>query len=130
VDHFKAVNDTYGHPVGDVVLQGTARILAKEARTSDLVARYGGEEFAVVMPETDAAGARVIAERIRARIAEAVFPTELGPLRITVSLGVATFPGSGRTKARLVEAADACLYQAKRGGRNRTVSATPEAPRA
>jgi two-component system cell cycle response regulator len=120
VDHFKAVNDTYGHPVGDLVLQGTARILAKEARTSDLVARYGGEEFAVVMPETDAAGARVIAERIRARIAEAVFPSELGPLRITVSMGVATFPSAGRTKARLVEAADACLYQAKRGGRNRS----------
>jgi len=129
VDHFKAVNDTYGHPVGDVVLQGAARILAKEARGTDLVARYGGEEFAVVMPETDLDGARVIAERIRARVSEATFPTELGPLRITVSLGVASFPACGRTKARLVEAADACLYQAKRGGRNRTVCAPTEPSR-
>ena len=71
IDHFKSVNDTYGHPMGDVVLKGVAATIAKEARTTDIVARYGGEEFAVVMPETDAAGAMVIAERIRERIAQA-----------------------------------------------------------
>jgi diguanylate cyclase (GGDEF)-like protein len=123
VDHFKSVNDTHGHPVGDQVLQGVARVLAREARGTDLAARYGGEEFAVAMPETDAAGARVIAERIRTRLADTVFATELGPLRVTLSVGIATFPDDGRTKAGLMEAADACLYQAKRGGRNRTVAA-------
>jgi len=122
VDHFKAVNDTYGHPVGDQVLQGTARVLSKEARGTDLVARYGGEEFAIVMPETDGAGAVAIAERIRARLADTSFPTELGPLRVTISLGVATFPDDARAKGRLVETADACLYHAKRHGRNRVVA--------
>ena len=128
VDHFKAVNDTYGHPVGDQVLQGAARVLLKEARATDLVARYGGEEFAVVMPETDAAGAVTIAERIRTRLAETSFRTELGPLRVTLSLGVATFPGDARAKGRLVEVADACLYHAKRHGRNRTVAAAELEP--
>jgi len=123
IDHFKTVNDTYGHPVGDQVLRGVAALLAKEARTTDLVARYGGEEFAIVMPETDAAGAHVIAERIRERVAERVFDAELGPLRVTLSLGLATFPDDTRRKAALVAQADGCLYAAKRGGRNRTVAA-------
>jgi diguanylate cyclase (GGDEF)-like protein len=129
IDHFKAVNDTYGHPVGDLVLKGVARTLAKEARATDLVARYGGEEFAVVMPETDAAGALVIAERIRERVARLALETEQGRLGVTMSLGVATFPEDGAKKGALVERADACLYQAKRGGRNRTVCAgAPKAP--
>jgi diguanylate cyclase (GGDEF)-like protein len=123
IDHFKAVNDTHGHPVGDQVLRGVARVLAREARTTDLVARYGGEEFAVVMPETDTAGALVIAERIRVRIAELVTETAQGPLRITMSLGVATCPEDGQKKAELVERADGCLYHAKRHGRNRSVAA-------
>jgi len=123
VDHFKAVNDTYGHPAGDEVLRGLARTLLREARGTDVVARYGGEEFAVVMPETDAAGAVVIAERIRDRVARLVFETAQGPLRVTVSLGTATFPDDARTKAALVERADACLYHAKRHGRNQAVSA-------
>ena len=120
VDRFKSVNDTHGHPVGDLVLRGVARIISTEARVTDVVARYGGEEFAVVMPETDGAGALVIAERIRTRLEGATFPTELGPVRVTLSLGVATFPGDGKDKARLVEVADACLYHAKRSGRNRS----------
>ena len=120
VDRFKSVNDTHGHPVGDLVLRGVAQIISAEARATDVVARYGGEEFAVVMPETDGAGALVIAERIRTRLEEATFPTELGPVRVTLSLGLATFPGDGTDKARLVEVADACLYHAKRSGRNRS----------
>jgi diguanylate cyclase (GGDEF)-like protein len=124
VDRFKSVNDTHGHPVGDQVLKGVARIISGEARATDVVARYGGEEFAVVMPETDGAGALVIAERIRTRLEEAVFPTELGPLRVTLSLGVATFPDDGKEKARLVEVADACLYHAKHSGRNRSARST------
>jgi two-component system cell cycle response regulator len=124
VDHFKSVNDTYGHPVGDEVLRGLARTLAKEARATDVVARYGGEEFAIVMPETDPAGAKVIAERIRDRVARLVFETGQGPLRVTVSLGIATFPDDARAKAALIERADACLYHAKRHGRNQSVAAS------
>jgi two-component system, cell cycle response regulator len=123
VDHFKSVNDTYGHPVGDEVLRGLARTLGKEARNTDVVARYGGEEFAIVMPETDTGGASVIAERIRDRVARLRFDTPQGPLRVTVSLGVATFPDDARAKAELVERADGCLYHAKRHGRNQTVTA-------
>jgi two-component system, cell cycle response regulator len=123
IDHFKSVNDTYGHPMGDEVLRGVARILAREARTTDMVARYGGEEFAVVMPETDTAGALVIAERIRERIAQLVTETTQGPLKVTMSLGVATFPDDGQKKGELVEKADGCLYHAKRHGRNQSVAA-------
>ena len=123
IDHFKSVNDTYGHPVGDQVLKAVARTLAREARATDVVARYGGEEFAVVMPETDAGGAMVIAERIRERVGKAVLETGKGPLRVTLSLGVATFPEDGPRKAALVERADACLYHAKRSGRNQSVAA-------
>ena len=123
IDHFKSVNDTYGHPAGDEVLRGVARTLAREARQTDLVARYGGEEFALVMPETDAAGALVIAERIRERVGRMTVQSERGPLRVTLSLGIATFPADAAGKAQIVERADACLYHAKRHGRNRSVPA-------
>jgi diguanylate cyclase (GGDEF)-like protein len=106
-----------------------ARVLSREARSTDLVARYGGEEFAIVMPETDGAGALVIAERIRERVGQMSFSTERGPLRVTMSLGIATCPDDARRKPDLVETADACLYRAKRGGRNRTVSARGPARR-
>ena len=124
IDHFKAVNDTHGHPMGDVVLKGVAATLQKEARATDVVARYGGEEFAVVMPETDAAGALVIAERIRERVKALAFETGQGPLRVTLSLGIAAVPDDAARKGDLVERADACLYHAKRNGRDRTVSAS------
>jgi diguanylate cyclase (GGDEF)-like protein len=124
IDHFKSVNDTYGHPAGDVVLRGVARTLVAEARNTDVVARYGGEEFAVVMPETDAAGALVIAERIRERVKALSFDTGQGALRVTLSLGVAAFPDDGAGKGELIERADACLYHAKRHGRDRSVSAS------
>ncbi len=78
IDHFKSVNDTYGHPTGDQVLKGVARILREKARDTDVVARYGGEEFAIIMPETDAKGALVIAERIREAVMAEVFQTEHG----------------------------------------------------
>jgi diguanylate cyclase (GGDEF)-like protein len=106
-----------------VVLKGVARTLQKEARATDVVARYGGEEFAVVMPETDAAGAEVIAERIRERVKALRFDTGSGKLQITLSLGIAAVPDDADGKARLVERADACLYHAKRSGRDRTVAA-------
>jgi diguanylate cyclase (GGDEF)-like protein len=123
IDHFKSVNDTYGHPVGDLVLKGVARIIREKAREADVVARYGGEEFAIVLPETDAQGAVAIAERIREAVKAEVFQTELGPIRVTLSLGVATFPESGQAKQVLIDLADQCLYHAKRHGRNQAVHA-------
>jgi diguanylate cyclase (GGDEF)-like protein len=122
VDHFKSVNDTYGHPTGDQVLKGVARIIKQMARDTDVVARYGGEEFVVIMPETDAKGAQIIAERIREAVKAEVFQTEMGPLRITMSLGIATFPDHGQEKQQLIDLADQCLYHAKRNGRNQSVT--------
>ncbi len=122
VDHFKSVNDTYGHPTGDQVLKGVARIIKQMARDTDVVARYGGEEFVVIMPETDAKGAQIIAERIREAVKAEVFQTEMGPLKITMSLGIATFPDNGAEKQQLIDLADQCLYHAKRNGRNQSVT--------
>jgi two-component system, cell cycle response regulator len=122
IDHFKSVNDTYGHPTGDAVLRGVAKILREKARDTDVVARYGGEEFAIIMPETDARGAQVIAERIREAIRAEVFSTELGPLKVTLSLGIATCPDNGTEKQGLIDLADQCLYHAKRNGRNQSVT--------
>ena len=123
IDHFKTVNDTYGHPAGDVVLKGVAQMLKEQARDTDVVARYGGEEFAVVMPETDLRGAQVIAERLREAVAARLFHTELGPVRVTLSIGLAASPEDGTEMDALVQLADQCLYQAKRAGRNRVVTA-------
>src|SRR5919197_3229808 len=122
IDHFKSVNDTYGHPTGDQVLSGVARILRAKARDTDVVARYGGEEFAIIMPETDAGGARVIAERIREAVASELFQTELGPLKVTISLGIATAPDDSVEKQAVIDLADQCLYHAKRHGRNQSVT--------
>ncbi len=122
IDHFKSVNDTYGHPTGDMVLRGVAKILRQQVRDSDIVARYGGEEFAIIMPETDAAGARVITERIREAIRAEVFQTEMGPLKVTMSLGIATSPDDAAEKQPLIDLADQCLYHAKRNGRNQSVT--------
>jgi diguanylate cyclase (GGDEF)-like protein len=122
IDHFKSVNDTYGHPTGDLVLKGVARIMREKARDTDIVARYGGEEFVLLMPETDAKGAQVIAERIREAVKAEIFQTEMGPLKVTMSLGIATFPESATEKQALIDLADQCLYHAKRNGRNQTVT--------
>jgi diguanylate cyclase (GGDEF)-like protein len=122
IDHFKNVNDTYGHPVGDLVLKGVAKILKETARDTDIVARYGGEEFCVIMPETDMDGAKAIAERIRQEIQDAVYETELGPLKVTMSLGIAGFPDVCEAKQELIDKADQCLYFAKDHGRNRSVT--------
>ena len=125
VDHFKKVNDTHGHPAGDKVLAGVASILKASLRPRDLVARYGGEEFALVLPDTDAAGAMVVAERARKLIEGAAhsIATEQ-TLRVTASLGCATSGGREPflSPGELVESADRALYTAKRGGRNRAVA--------
>ncbi|MGA9520798.1 MAG: sensor domain-containing diguanylate cyclase [Myxococcaceae bacterium] len=122
IDHFKSVNDTYGHPTGDLVLKGVAQIIKASARDTDIVARYGGEEFAVVMPETDLQAAKAIAERIREAVKAETFQTEMGPLKVTLSLGVATVPDHGSEKQVIIDLADQCLYHAKRHGRNQSVT--------
>jgi two-component system cell cycle response regulator len=121
VDHFKKVNDTYGHPAGDAVLKGVARVAQRQARETDLVARYGGEEMALVLPETDLRGALAIAERVRAACAAAPHATEQGPVKVTLSVGVSSWqPGAPAvTPEELLENADRALYRAKQGGRNR-----------
>jgi len=123
LDHFKKVNDTHGHKTGDVVLQGFAQVLLACKRDLDVVARYGGEEFVVLCEETDTAGAKLLAERIRKDFAARTFAAELGPFHVTCSLGVATLPVHAADKDRLVKTADQLLYKAKQAGRNRTVAA-------
>jgi two-component system cell cycle response regulator len=122
IDHFKKVNDTHGHPAGDAVLRGVAAVARAQARETDLVARYGGEEMALVLPETDAAGASAIAERLRAAVETTAHATEHGTLRVTISVGVATWPGGGQTPDELLTTADRALYRAKQTGRNRVES--------
>ncbi|MEA2424861.1 MAG: hypothetical protein QOH13_1271, partial [Thermoleophilaceae bacterium] len=129
IDKFKSVNDNHGHQQGDRVLVEVARVLRRLSRDVDLPARYGGEELAVVLPQTDLAGAEQQAERMRSAI-EAMQIVRLdggGLLPITASFGVASFPGEGADKTGLVAAADAALYRAKRGGRNRVERAEPAA---
>jgi diguanylate cyclase (GGDEF)-like protein len=121
IDHFKKVNDTYGHPTGDEVLRRVAGILKASARKIDIVARYGGEEFALVLESTDRAGARQLAERIRQEVEQQTFPSGKGPFKATLSIGVASYPEDAREKAEIIARADQSLYAAKHGGRNRTV---------
>jgi diguanylate cyclase (GGDEF)-like protein len=125
LDDFKAVNDTYGHQQGDLVLREVARVLRETSREIDEPARYGGEELAVVLPGTDLEGAYNLAERVRIGIEELALPVldGEGSLRVTASFGVATLPGSSDDMRGLVAAADEALYRAKRAGKNRTVRA-------
>jgi diguanylate cyclase (GGDEF)-like protein len=118
LDHFKVVNDTYGHATGDRVLQELGRVLKQVKRETDLVARFGGEEFCILCEETDARGARLLAERVREELQSKEVVTELGSLRVTASLGVATFPDHARTAAELFAQGDKALYEAKSRGRN------------
>jgi diguanylate cyclase (GGDEF)-like protein len=118
VDEFFAVNNRFGHPVGDQVLRKIADTLRSTIRDSDFVARLAGDEFVVLLPETDRDVAEVIAERIRNAVAEVRWPKA----PITVSIGVACFDGSGLNARRLYQEADQALYQAKNDGRNRVDS--------
>ena len=120
VDHFKPVNDTYGHQQGDVVLQTLADQMKAHLRDYDLAARFGGEEFALVLPETALAEAVQVAERLRVAISELRIPTDHDEIRLTISLGVATYPHPKvRTVDNLILEADRALYNAKEKGRNR-----------
>jgi diguanylate cyclase (GGDEF)-like protein len=125
IDHFKKVNDTYGHDVGDVVIKGFADVLKRVKRDTDAVGRFGGEEFVVVCEETDEGGAQLLAERIRSELEAVKFHSELGSLQVTCSVGVAPFPSAGGTWEQLFKATDEALYASKRGGRNRVTIWTP-----
>jgi diguanylate cyclase (GGDEF)-like protein len=119
VDHFKRINDGYGHPAGDAVLQKLASTVSSALRNEDVLARYGGEEFALILRDLDEDRACICAERVRARVMATEFTFEQKIIPVTISLGVATLGPNARTPDAMVAAADARLYAAKRGGRNR-----------
>jgi diguanylate cyclase (GGDEF)-like protein len=119
IDHFKRVNDTSGHAVGDRVLQQVAGHCRQELRETDVVGRYGGDEFAILLPESDPVAAAQVAERLRQRIARQPLQTTTGPVAVTISLGIAALDDENLTLDILLSRADQALYDAKQGGRNR-----------
>ncbi len=123
IDHFKKINDTYGHPVGDQVLRTLAATIDDTVREIDIPARYGGEEFSVLLLGAAKKEAAQIAERLRQRVKELRFNTSSGEFSITVSIGIATFPEDATTREALIEEADQALYRAKNSGRDRVVLA-------
>jgi diguanylate cyclase (GGDEF)-like protein len=127
LDHFKQINDEYGHMQGDEVLALVADLMREFSRDIDAPTRYGGEELAVVLPQTDSEGAALLAERMRAAVERLEVPRVdgLGSLRLKASFGVAALPESAADREGLIAAADAALYRAKRAGRNRVERAEP-----
>lgn len=126
LDDFKAINDTFGHPQGDAVLRGVARVLRESCREADTPARYGGDELVVILPHTQLDGALAIGERVRLAIENLRIPRVGGevPLQVTASIGVSA--SAIGDKEELISDADMALYAAKRGGKNRTAKAHPE----
>jgi diguanylate cyclase (GGDEF)-like protein len=124
IDHFKKINDDFGHQTGDEVLVAVANTLSAEVRDSDVIVRFGGEEFLVIAPHTPVENAAGLAERLRAVAAAQIVRTARGSgsVQFTISVGVATFNENARTASALVEAADGNLYRAKNGGRNQVVA--------
>lgn len=124
IDHFKRLNDTFGHHVGDQILRDIGSILMKDMREVDTVARYGGEEFVIILPETTESGAMYVAQRLRRAVDQAKFfagsPQDVQHL--TISIGLAVYDTDAQFKRDLIEFADAALYAAKNGGRNRVVA--------
>ena len=119
IDHFKSVNDTYGHPVGDKVLREIAQLVKKRVRDVDLCGRYGGEEFAVLLPATDMKGAKLVAERIREGVRAQPFELRGDQKTITISLGLASCPADATQLQALIKKADEALYRSKETGRDR-----------
>ena len=121
IDHFKKINDTFGHPLGDLVLKAISSKLESTSRKSNLVARYGGEEFAVIVPEADAGGAMAVAERYRQAIEQMTIQAGNQTIKVTVSVGVTTYTPEipSKDKTQMVQAADNALYNSKSTGRNR-----------
>jgi diguanylate cyclase (GGDEF)-like protein len=126
IDHFKKINDTYGHDVGDVVLKTFANVLRGIVRQSDICARFGGEEFVVLLPNTDLEGARVLAERIRTAVAKNMVEHGSIVIVFTVSIGISQYRKGMQNIDKLIKEADIALYQAKEGGRNRVEVFIPD----
>jgi diguanylate cyclase (GGDEF)-like protein len=120
IDHFKSFNDTYGHPVGDLVLKQIAQCIRQAIRVNDIAARYGGEEFTVIMPDSAEEGAFVTAERIRRRVEQKIILSGVSQLRVTLSVGCASFPAQASGQQELIDNADKALYYSKETGRNRS----------
>jgi diguanylate cyclase (GGDEF)-like protein len=123
IDHFKSINDRYGHPAGDAVLRDVATLVRRNVRDVDVCARYGGEEFMVLLPQTDEKGAWLVAERIREAVKARPFELRGESRQVTVSLGVACAPEHGAESRELIEAADTALYASKENGRDRSTVA-------
>lgn len=122
IDHFKRINDEYGHMIGDEILHGIAQVCMKHLRTDDIFGRFGGEEFVILLPETKLQDARVIAERLRLLIAQTPIQTEVGPINMTISIGVSIVGKSNTgTIKQLLSRADRAMYLAKQAGRNRVI---------
>jgi len=117
IDHFKRVNDQYGHPAGDQVIRSLSRLLQRRLRNTDLISRYGGEEFALALPDTPLEEAGQLLDQIRAAFAQIEQESSEAPFRCSISCGVATYPEAAASQ--LVECADQALYAAKKNGRNR-----------
>ncbi|HEX3019818.1 MAG TPA: GGDEF domain-containing protein, partial [Chitinispirillaceae bacterium] len=125
IDHFKSFNDTYGHPVGDLVLKEISLCIQKSIRTNDIPARYGGEEFTVIIPETNQANAMIIAERVRSTIEKHIIMSLEKQLRVTVSIGCASYPNQASSQQELIDFADKALYYSKGHGRNQANAYLP-----
>lgn len=123
VDHFKRINDTFGHPAGDAVLKALASLLRSTVRGADLVARLGGEEFVVLLPETPLTGAVEIAQRLRRQVETMIVEWQSTPIEVRISVGVAACPECTSSPGALLDAADAALYASKRAGRNQVTAA-------
>ncbi len=120
IDHFKKINDTYGHPQGDTVLREMADVFKDDLRKIDVVARYGGEEFIIALPQTDCVGALIVAQRLREKVEKHQFKGFTNPVTITISLGLCCLVDSDVPEPKnMIDEADQALYRAKRAGRNR-----------
>jgi diguanylate cyclase (GGDEF)-like protein len=128
LDHFKLLNDRFGHASGDAALKNVAGVMRRARRRADLAARYGGEEFAAILPGADEAGALQLAERLRRSIEKSHVVAEGARLSVTASFGLAVWPGDGADARSLLAAADRALYAAKAAGRNRVLAASSLPP--
>jgi diguanylate cyclase (GGDEF)-like protein len=122
IDHFKRLNDEFGHLLGDDVLRQVSQIFGQNLRKADVACRFGGEEFAIIVTETKGEDAYSVADKLRKAVAQTVFPGV--PRPVTLTAGVASFPANGSTRDELVRAADDALYAGKQSGRNRVIAAS------